>query len=201
LLRGLERIGAHDRFAWIVAIAVAPRRRRRWILAHQVRAVSAPEILECGGAVTAEIARIAPELAILVEILRREDVDGKRLDTLRGFARPRGAQEAVRCTARIVVVSAHRRTGHVVLVQIGDQRRAPPDAFESRGGHFLGKGQRTGQRQRRKRRHAKCAVLLSLSPLYSCSSPPAANGRRPVSILRRNAASREQQQRAALGKT
>ena len=59
LLRGLERVRAHDRLARVIAVAITPRRRRRRIVADQP--ILAPEILERGGAVAAEVARVAPE--------------------------------------------------------------------------------------------------------------------------------------------
>ena len=72
LLRGLERVRAHDRLARVIAVAITPRRRLRRILADQP--ILAPEILERGRAVAAEVARIAPQIAILVEVRRREQI-------------------------------------------------------------------------------------------------------------------------------
>src|SRR5690606_39542462 len=95
LLRGLERIRAHDRLARIVAIAISPRGGRWRIVADQRIAVAAPEVLDRGGAVAAEVARIAPEVAVLVEVLRREEVDLERLDALRHLPRASRADEAV----------------------------------------------------------------------------------------------------------
>ena len=78
-LRGPERVGADDRRAWIVAVAVAPGGAARRILADGGREDRAPLQFEPLRTVAAEVARILPELAILVEILRGEDVDGQRL--------------------------------------------------------------------------------------------------------------------------
>src|SRR5688572_31348731 len=78
LLRGLEGVRAHYAHARVVAVAITPRRRLRRLLADQ--RILAPEILERCGAVAAEVARIAPQLAILVEIRRREKIHRERFD-------------------------------------------------------------------------------------------------------------------------
>src|SRR5690606_35273 len=140
LLRGLERIRAHDRFARIITVAVSPRRGRRRIVTDQPLTVAAPEILDRGRAVAAEVARIAPELTVLVEILGREDIDLWRLDTFRHRAVAGRADEAVLLAARVLRhvpdphrriadASPHRRAGHVVLVEIRNERRSPTDAL------------------------------------------------------------------------
>src|SRR5690606_36789979 len=73
LLRGLERIRAHDRLARIVAVAVPPSGRRRRIVADDARPAPEPGplLLERARAVTAEVARVAPQRAVRVEVLRR----------------------------------------------------------------------------------------------------------------------------------
>src|SRR5690606_28816574 len=81
LLRGRERIRAHDRLARIVAVAVAPRGGRGRIVADDPRP-RGPLRLERGAAVAAEVARIAPERPVLVEILGRENIDRERLDAV-----------------------------------------------------------------------------------------------------------------------
>ena len=78
----LERVRADDRCARIVAIAIAPGRRARRIVADRV---ALKRLAPCccsmrEAAVAAEVARIAPERAILVEILGREEIDRQRLD-------------------------------------------------------------------------------------------------------------------------
>src|SRR5690606_16522125 len=120
LLGGLERIRAHDRLARIVAIAVAPRGRRRRIVADQAGAVRAPLLLERDRAVAAEVARIAPEVAVLVEILGREEIDLERLDARRGVAVAGGADAHVRIEGGTVRAERDRdiRADDFVLAQI-----------------------------------------------------------------------------------
>src|SRR5689334_14333835 len=77
-LRRLERVRAHDRLTRVIAVAITPRRRPGRIVADQP--ILAPEILERGGAVAAEVTRIAPQVAVLVEVRRREEIDFERLD-------------------------------------------------------------------------------------------------------------------------
>src|SRR5690606_22934527 len=103
-------------------------------------AITSPEILERRGAVAAEVALIAPQLAILVEVLRREDVARKRLDTFRHRAVAGGTDEAVLSPARIGVGAPNRRARHAVVVEIGDQRGSSPDAFEPGVRHLLSRG-------------------------------------------------------------
>ena len=86
LLGGLERVRAHDLLARIVAIAEAPRGRSRRIVADQRNLVRAPDLLEADGRVAAVVAPVGPELAVLVEILGREDVVRQRLHARRHCA-------------------------------------------------------------------------------------------------------------------
>ncbi len=79
LLRRLELVRADDRFARIVAVAVAPRRIFRATLADEAGAVRTPLFFDRGRAVAAEVALVGPERLVLVEVLRREEVDGQRL--------------------------------------------------------------------------------------------------------------------------
>src|SRR5690606_13077805 len=81
LPRRLERVGAHDGLARVVAVAMAPRGRLRRVVADERLALSAPELLDARRAVAAEVARVAPELAVLIEIVGREQVSRQRLDT------------------------------------------------------------------------------------------------------------------------
>src|SRR5688500_15377421 len=83
LLRRFERVRAHDRVARIVAVAVTPRGRRGRIVADRAAAVAAPLILDRRGAVAAEVAWIAPQRAILVEVLRGEEIHRERSDPRR----------------------------------------------------------------------------------------------------------------------
>src|SRR5690606_17353421 len=95
LLRGLERIRADDRLSRIVLVALPPRRGHRRIVADQRLAErTAPQLLDARRAVAAEVTLVAPELAILVEVLRREQIDRQRLDSLGHVAVARGADVA-----------------------------------------------------------------------------------------------------------
>ena len=79
-LRRLEFIGTDERLAGQALVAQSPRGRARRIAADHRDGIGAVLVLEPLRAVAAEVARILPELAILVEILRREQIDGQRLD-------------------------------------------------------------------------------------------------------------------------
>ena len=134
LLRRLERIRAHDRFARIVAVAMTPGGRRRPVVADRGRRVRAPLLLDAGRAVAAEIAWVRPELAVLVEVLRGEHVDGQRLHALRRRAVMRGADEIVPRAARDGAVREHdrdRRARDFVLAQVRGERPAAADALEA----------------------------------------------------------------------
>src|SRR5262249_47431883 len=97
LLRGLERIRTHDRFAREIAVAVTPGRRRGALVRDQALAVRTPLLFDRGGAVAAEVALVGPERLVLVEILRREEVDGERRDSgRRGSAAGRADERAAR---------------------------------------------------------------------------------------------------------
>src|SRR5690606_16570176 len=133
-------------------------------------------------AVAAVIARIHPQMTILVEILRREDVDLERLDAFGNGAVPRSADEAVLLAARVIGdvpelhrrvadAPAHRRAGHVVLVQIREKGPTAPDAFESRIGNILSLGGRAEQRGHSQSACAECAVPHTSPP--RCLSTPA----------------------------
>src|SRR4029079_14934881 len=92
LLRGLERVGAHYALARVILLAIAPSRRARRVAADRRDAgVRAALGLDRPRAVAAEIALVGPERAVLVEILRREEIDRERLHALRRGAVPCGA--------------------------------------------------------------------------------------------------------------
>src|SRR5690606_5975535 len=93
--RGPEFVRAHDLLARIVAIAEPPRRRSRRIVADQRHLVRAPDLLETDRRVTAVVPRVEPERLVLVEILRREDVDRQRLDSRRHVAVTRGVDRRI----------------------------------------------------------------------------------------------------------
>ena len=144
-LRGLERVGAHDRLARIVAVADSPRRRvrggslpidrrRRWRRAASRQPMRA---------VAAEVARIPPERAVLVEVLRREEVDGQRLDA--GRAAPFHAQPSSICT--ISPPSSRGATG--ATGRRRDRCRDTPRASRGPRGVSPGIARRAARRGRR----------------------------------------------------
>src|SRR5690606_24187936 len=133
LLGGLERIRADDRLARIVLVAVAPRRGRRRVIADQRLAERpSPELLDARRAVAAEVARVAPKLAVLVEILRREEIDRQRLDALRHLAVARRADIPPPILARIRRTEQRLcGTDELGIVDVRGERPGPPDALES----------------------------------------------------------------------
>ena len=93
-----ECIRAEDRFARIITAAIAPRRASRRIVAddfEEHRRDRAPLRLDRLRAVASEVARIGPRRAILVEVLRREEIHGERLDAGRRGAIPGGAHDHI----------------------------------------------------------------------------------------------------------
>src|SRR5688572_28414587 len=86
LLRRLERVRAHDLLARVIAVAESPGCRARRIVSDQRHLVGAPDLLEADRRVAAVIARVEPEIAVLVEVLRRENVVRQRLDAGRNGA-------------------------------------------------------------------------------------------------------------------
>src|SRR5690606_12466381 len=132
--------------------------------------------------VAAVVARVDPQMTILVEILRREDVDLERLDAFGDRPVPSAADEAVLIAARllgdvpelhtrIADAAAPRRAGHVVLVQIREKGRSAPDAFAPRIGNVLSLDGRTEQRGHSQSACAECAVPHTSPP--RCLSTPA----------------------------
>src|SRR5690606_32027300 len=87
------------------------------------RAAARPHAFDRDGAVAAEIARIAPELAVLVKVLRREEIDLERLDTLGHGAVACGAVEGVRGSVQV-------RADRLVVADVGPHRHGAPDALE-----------------------------------------------------------------------
>src|SRR5688572_1277549 len=79
-VRGLEGVRTDHPGARIVAVAVSPGRRRRRPVANDL---AAPLPLETKRAVAAEVTLVGPERAVGVKVLRREDVDWKRLNPRR----------------------------------------------------------------------------------------------------------------------
>ena len=75
-LRRLELVGADDRLARVIPIAVSPCRRCRRLVADHL---APPLLLETIGTVAAEVTLVGPQLAVGIEVLGREDVDRKWL--------------------------------------------------------------------------------------------------------------------------
>src|SRR5690606_35406969 len=129
LLRRLERVRAHDRLARVVAVAVAPRRGARRVVADQTRAVAGPEALDRERAVAAEVARIAPRVAVRVEVVGREQVPLERLDAGRRLARRRRADE--------LPVAEATRADPLEAIDVVRERRRSADADEADVRHLL----------------------------------------------------------------
>ncbi len=139
-LRGLERVRADDGLARIVAVAVTPRRRARAPSPPISRPPVAPHSSSSADrAVAAEVARVVPELAILVEILRREQVDRQRRDASRAPRRPAPGRRT--CAAAVAtgtsVRGAHRGADRRLAAQVGLHGRAATDTLEAGVGHLL----------------------------------------------------------------
>src|SRR5690606_409203 len=122
LLCRLERIRADDRLARIVAIAVPPRGRRRRVVAyHSAAGIRAPLFLARNRAVAAKVARIAPQVPILVEIFRREEIDRERLDAFRRLAVAGGANQPA------AGIPLHAGPDDLVLAKVRRHRGAAAD--------------------------------------------------------------------------
>src|SRR5690606_4489128 len=123
-----EAVGADDRFARIVAVAVAPGCRLRRVVADQGGAVATPQVLKGSRCVAAEVARISPQGTVLVEVLRREDVDRQGFDTGRCGTTLGAANEFTLAT--LAHAAAHSRAGGRVGIGVGKQWRATAHAAE-----------------------------------------------------------------------
>ena len=104
ILRGLERIGAHDVLARPIHLAVSPARRPGRIAADsrvgRARAgAAAAHVGNLPRGVAAPVPLVRPQRAILVEVLGREHVHGKRLYAVGRLPVPRRAL-AVSCAHR-----------------------------------------------------------------------------------------------------
>src|SRR5690606_32439241 len=89
----LERVWRNDGLARVVDLAAAPRGalgRRRADQHARRREVGAPHGLQRRRAVAAEVARIGPEVAVEIEVLRGEEVALERHDAVGHFAVPGG---------------------------------------------------------------------------------------------------------------
>ena len=141
----------------IVAIAVAPRGRLGSRVADQLRAVRSVLLLDRDRAVAAEVARIRPELLVLVEVLRRVEIDGERLRARGHLAVARRADERAvldRCRALgRIETDRNGRAGDLVLVDVGTERRGAPDALEVDFRDLLRVGGSANQDRRRERKH------------------------------------------------
>ena len=105
-LCGLELVGADDRLARVVPIAVSPRGRCRRLVADHL---APPLLLETIGTVAPEVPLVGPQRAVGVEVLGREDVDRERLDPFRCGAVACRAEEPIEPVAgRGAIERAHQ---------------------------------------------------------------------------------------------
>src|SRR5688500_7684265 len=102
---------------------MAPRRRGRWLVADHL---ATPLPFEPERTVAAEVARVGPEGAVSVEVLRGEDVYRQRLDARRNGAVPRRADERRGLTARAGprrIVGTHQPVLLRVALDLGRRPR------------------------------------------------------------------------------
>ncbi len=180
-LRRLERVGADNRRAWVISVAVSPGGRARGVVADHTLP---PLRLERIRAVAAEIARVAPERAVGVEILRGEEVNLERLDPLGRRAVSGGAQEVGGFAARAeradqpvlfgIPVDFRRRKRLDVLgippLLRGNGRRlrrAAADAWPSAAGTLLRSCGARHRRRRDQRDQRSGRALHSSDPRHS----------------------------------
>src|SRR5690606_21814700 len=121
------------------------------VVADHACAVRAPLLLERHRAIAAEIPRVAPKLAVLVEVLGGEEIDGQRLDPRGRLTVARGADEDGGVDARPVRTERHRdgRPDELVFAQIRGDRSAPAHALEAYIGDLLRSRGCADQRARR----------------------------------------------------
>ena len=117
LLRRLVRVRAHDALARPVVVAVAPRRRLRRL---GTDALPVPHRVELARIVAAVVALVEPVRPILVEVLRREQIDGQRLDAGR---RPEDRRAARRVHVRRRGRQAAPHRGHPARRERGSPAR------------------------------------------------------------------------------
>src|SRR5690606_11072340 len=105
--------------ARIIAIAMSPRGGRGRVVADDGSAPAGrgPLRFEGGAAVAAEVARVAPELAIAIKVLRREDVDRQRLDAFGRSAVPGSRHALLRDAIRSAARRA-QRSDHLIPFRI-----------------------------------------------------------------------------------
>src|SRR5690606_17330410 len=145
LLGGLERIRAHDRLARVVALAIAPCGRSG--IDGRSAASALPEILDRDRAQAAEVARIAPEPSVGIEVAGREEVALERDDAFRGVRRSRRSAAAETEAEPEATEAASR-----VVARVVQQRRRAPDALETDVGRSLrqrGAGRERGRNAER----------------------------------------------------
>src|SRR5579871_87196 len=128
-LRGLIRIRADDLFARIVRAAVAPRGGCRGFVADAVRG---PDIGKLARRVAAEIALIGPELLILIEVLREEQIERQRLHSRWRARKGRCGSAAQSSTSASSALGRLLRGRHV--------RHGASEDDEEPGSHWLTSG-------------------------------------------------------------
>ncbi len=173
LRRRLERIRAHDRGARVVPVAMAPRRGLRPAMDRGDAEVARTALLvEREAAVAAEVARVAPERAVLIEVFAREEIDRQWRHAGRRGAVERGADfddlavelDPKRADDRILgEVFAELGVGSHRVRQLFQERSATADADH---------GLRSGRRH--EKRHgcrARCLPRDSHSPPHRKPSP------------------------------
>ncbi len=192
-VRVVKRIRAQDRLARIVELAVAPCGGSRRILADdfQEHRRDRPMLrLDRLRAVAAVVARIGPERAILVKVLRREEIHGQRLDAWRGGAAPRGSDDEIGIAASGATdqrdshcaderVALHLRSHSLQLggrcaarngfarrrMQCHRERRAAAYALEPGIGNFLGLAMPADENEQRGQRDGETTTARPHSPL------------------------------------
>jgi hypothetical protein len=152
LLRRREAVRAHDRFARIVELAVAPRPVGRVTGRDQrVRRENSALDLRRHRAVAAEVALVVPERFVGIEIRAGEEVDGQRLDVRGQLAGAEPVERLVAAGCKRITrpAGAYRR----LVVHARGQRPAAPDALKADVRHVL-RQDRSGDEKRGQRPRA-----------------------------------------------
>src|SRR5262245_979398 len=95
-LGGLELVRTDHARPRIVAVTIAPRRRRGRLVANHA---ASPLLLETVWTIAAEVPFVSPQRPVGVEILGCEDVHFERLNSVRRGAAARGAEEPLESVA------------------------------------------------------------------------------------------------------
>jgi len=178
LLRGLERIGTDDGLARIVAIAIAPGGGARRIVTNRCTEDRAALHLQSFRTVAAEVARVLPQLAVLVEVLGGEEIDRQRLHPGGCRAVPGGAELERR------LASSRRRRRATQRKPHGTDERIAAQLLE-RALQFLGFREREAREFRARQRDRK-----------GCAAPDALEAGVRDLLRHRHAAQEERGERA-----